>query len=464
MQVDANRNLDIILEDIEDSDLNNLEVPVILESVNMSEVLIDQIYKALRLLPEFDGNSNVLTRFINLCDQLVAQYLRTDPSFALSNLALLNGILNKVTGPAARTINSNGIPENWIGIRNALINNFADQRDETSLFNDLSLLSQGPATPQEFYEKCQNLFSIIMTYISLHETVHSTIEAKRELYKKLTLQAYLRGLRDPLGSRIRCMRPDTIEHALEYVHEEMNTLYLQQRNDHLPERRMQSTSSFNSHKPSFSFQPPAALPPPRAFTFPPAFNMPGPSKPFTYQPPRPMPVWRPQMPLNRGPTRTQQMFSAPPPNYRPQSNVFRMPQHKTGYQPPTNTGPQPMSGVSHYVTKQLPFTRPMTGHDYMKHGNPPPSNYFKTREMNFNEFYDQPHDYYDPYYSDYCNDYYYTEYCDPTHTYSEQTYVPSYEQQSHQSDYVPAYVEEAQDSVQPENPDFQESPKSERQK
>lgn len=197
----------------------------------MSQSEVDTIYKSLRLLPEFDGNPHVLTRFINLCDQLVLGYFKTEPGHELTNLALINGILNKISGSAARLIHSNGIPENWQGIRSALINNFADHRDETALYSDLSLQTQGSNTPQEFYERCQNLFSTIMTYISLHETVSTTIEAKRTLYKKLTLQAFLRGLKDPLGCRIRCMRPETMEKALEFVQDELNTLYLQNRNE-----------------------------------------------------------------------------------------------------------------------------------------------------------------------------------------------------------------------------------------
>jgi hypothetical protein len=147
---------------------------------------LDTIFKALRLVPEFEGNPNVLTRFIKLCDQIVIDFASPDE---LNNLALINGILNKITGPAARLINSNGIPTDWIGIRNALINNFADQRDEAALYNDLALLTQGPGSPQEFYEKCQSLFATVMTYVTLHESVVTTIEAKRDLYKKLTLQA-----------------------------------------------------------------------------------------------------------------------------------------------------------------------------------------------------------------------------------------------------------------------------------
>lgn len=127
----------------------------------------------------------------------------------------------------------------------------------------------------------------------------------------------------------------------------------------------------------------------------PIFNMPGSSRqPVMNTPGPPKPqfmqhqvnqAWRPNWQQNqppRGPSRTQQMFWVLPPNYNPQSNVFRMhnrPQTQQNYRFGT---PRPMSGVSHFVPKPLP----PPGHDWQKFGNPPPSNYFKTREVNFNEF------------------------------------------------------------------------------
>lgn len=364
----------------------------------------DSIYKALRPVPEFDGNPNVLTRFIKICDQLVLQYVRDDPSHELSNLCLINGILNKITGSAARTINSNGIPDNWQGIRDALINNFSDQRDETALYNDMSLLTQGSSTPQEYYDKCQTLFSTIMTYITLHENIGTTIEAKRVLYKKLTLQSFVRGLKEPLGSRIRCMRPETIEKALEFVQQELNVMYLQQRNESIPERR-----NPNTHQMHANHKIPHAVPmtTPKGFSFPSA----GSSwhKPM---PPQQQQPWRPPFQHNqigqRAPnmfSRTQQMFRAPPPNYNLQSSVFKLPPRNPQAQ---YTGPKPMSGVSHFVSKPLG----LSGHDWRKTGNPPPSNYFKSREVNFNEMleHDDNYNYSDYYYEqpDYCdyNDYY----------------------------------------------------------
>lgn len=376
-----------------------------LDSVEPTETMatdaLDVIFKSLRLVPEFDGNPHVLTRFINICDQLVITHFRTTAGNELNNLALINGILNKVTGPAARLINSSGIPDTWDGIRSALINNFADHRDETALYNDLSMQTQGPSTPQEFYERCQNLYSTIMTYVSLHEKVRTTIEAKRDLYRKLTLQAYLRGLKDPLGCRVRCMRPATVEQALEFVQEELNTLYMQQRNEGPSRKEYHShlppSNNFNLPLNNFSQKMPIFnMPGPSRQN---VVNIPGPSKPLAMQYP-PNQGWKPnwqQQP--RGPTRTQQMFRAPPPNYNPQSNVFRMPNRNQPQQSLKFT-PRPMSGVASFTTKHLP----PSGHDWTKFGNPPPGNYFKSREINFNDFYnDNPYYEYDYSQVDYYN-------------------------------------------------------------
>lgn len=371
-QLDLNRDIDFLESDID------LGLDILFSNDSIKESMDpDTIYKALRPVPEFDGNPNVLTRFIRICDQIVIQYLKNEPGAELGNLCLLNGILNKITGNAARTINSNGIPESWQSIRNALINIFSDQRDETALYNDLSLLSQGNSTPIEFFDKCQNLFSTIMTYVTLHEAVGTTIEAKRDLYRKLTMQSFVRGLKEPLGSRIRCMRPETIEKALEFVQDELNVMYLQQRNEYV-DKRTPSTPQQQGYSPALQ-KVPTLVPfvPPKPFNFP--QSQPSWHRPMMMPPQQQQAAFRqPAFHQPRMPTRTQLMFRAQPPNYNPQ-NAFKF----TPRNVPNNTGPKPMSGVSHFVTKTLPPA--MTGHDWSKFGNPPPSNYFKTREMNYNE-------------------------------------------------------------------------------
>lgn len=398
--VDNNRDIDNEL----DFNLNSLSY--IKMSYNP-----DTIFKALRLVPDFDGNPNILTRFINICDRIVTQYASTEPGSELNNVCLLNGILNKITGPAASTINSNGIPETWAGIRSALINNFSDQRDETALYNDLSLATQGTKTPQEFYDQCQTLFSTIMTYVTLHETIATTIDAKRTLYRKVTMQAFVRGLKEPLGSRIRCMRPETIEKALEFVQEELNIMYLQQRNE-----GPKAQTTLKGDKPPIMHAMPF-----HGVPRPPIANWPAPVGLRGHQAqPQPFKFNIPSQPQHRMPTRTQQMFRAPLPNYHPQSNVFKIPPRNN---PPQNMGAKPMSGVQHFIPKSLPV---MSGNDWHKNGNPPPSNYFKTRELNMNEIALPDNDYYsvdyypEPeygYYVDYGDHYVFYEYdCSPNMT------------------------------------------------
>lgn len=386
----------------------------------------DTIFKALRPVPEFDGNPNVLIRFIRICDQIVVNYLSTEPGSELPNQCLLNGILNKITGPAATIINSNGIPDNWLGIRDSLINNFADQRDETALYNDLSLATQGQRTPQEFYDYCQNLLSTVMTYVNLHDSLETTVQAKRSLYRKLALQAFVRGLEEPLSSRIRCMRPDNLEKALEYVQEELNVMYLKQRNE---PPKVQQTPKVTPVGPMMSPRPlPLQAPAPNWPVQQRSIPMqPQPFK-FTHQQPQQGFRVNPSQnqPQFRMPTRTQQMFSSRPPNYNPQSNVFRLqPRNQPQY------FPKPMSGVQHYATRQLPPTG-LGGHDWRRNGNPPPSNYFKQREVNMNDcrYYDDT-----PYYPEFNHESDYAYYPDMYETYdqTDDTTDP-YEQDNNSSD------------------------------
>lgn len=356
-------------------------------TVDLNQIdLSDKIYKSLRLVPEFDGNPNVLTRFLNLCDQLVLTYISPEPGRQLSNLSLINGILNKITGNAARTLATNGIPSDWNGIRLTLINTFSDHRDESSLYTDLSLLVQGTDTIQVFYEKVQHLLCTIMTYVELHESIKTTIESKRALYKKLALQSFLRGLEEPLGSRIRCMRPSTLESALEYAQDELNILYLQKRNKSVPAKEKPQNEQVNpstswSH-PNFRSVRPAnqnstfqTYPRPQIQPFgsqyPPQYH-PQPARPDQFRQPYPRP------------TKTQQMFGAPPTNM---STGFRIPLR----QAPQNNYPKPMSGISYPVARTLPPMNYNGRRSLALNVNNVP----QIKEANFNESFNENYCYYD---------------------------------------------------------------------
>lgn len=337
----------------------------------MTSIDLDTIHKALRNVPEFDGNPNILVRFLNLCDQLVTSYVQPTPGNELINLSLLNGIINKITGPAARILATNGTPTTWEGIRNALTHNFSDQRDESALYTDLSMLTQGSDTPHIFYERVQNLLGTIMTYVQLHDTLSTTVEAKRTLYKKLALQSYLRGLNEPVGSRIRCMRPDSLEDALKFAHEELNVMYMQSKT------RPSTSRNPTPFKPNFAPQNSGYV------TIPPnAYSQVNPTGSQSMYRNMPQNVPTPFYSVNQSPSRTQQIFKT-----LPRSNMstgFKIPPKTQNFYQNINTNkinPQPMSGVSHPVARTLPPIK----RDFQSHSNAYPN--YRSREMNLNEFY-----------------------------------------------------------------------------
>lgn len=146
------------------------------------------------------------------------------------------------------------------------------------------------------------------------------------------------------------MRPDTIEKALEFVQEELNTMYLQQRSDpprsHYNARNAPAMTPFLPQPRPLAFQNHLPFQPvPQNSKFAPA-----PRQAFRHNPIQMM------QPQPRMPTRIQQMFSAPPPNYNPRSNVFKLPPRNFNQNQNNQDrqGPQPMSGVSHFVSKALP--------------------------------------------------------------------------------------------------------------
>lgn len=142
------------------------------------------------------------------------------------------------------------------------------------------------------------------------------------------------------------MKPASLEQALEFAQEELNVLYLQNRNKPQASRQFQPAQFSHPMQKAPGFSPP----PPASYRM---QNQPSQGS------------WPAQFPVNNarpfypaghrpqfnGPSRTQQMMRA-----LPRSNMstgFKIPPRH----PPQQNYPQPMSGVSHAVARTLPPQR-----------------------------------------------------------------------------------------------------------
>lgn len=187
---------------------------------------------ALKIIPEYSGDANSLYRFLNAGDHIFSQYFDVQNVNNFQNIITINAIIGKLKGKALEIIDVNAV-NSWPAIKQVLIQNFSDQRDENSLNRDLVNLHQGNESPQQFYDKCLNLLTTLINYINIHNDDENVIACKRDFFTAQALKTFLAGLREPLGSTIRAMRPESLPKALQYIKEENNIMYLQKRNQPL---------------------------------------------------------------------------------------------------------------------------------------------------------------------------------------------------------------------------------------
>lgn len=277
--------------------------------------------KNLSIVPTFDGNPTELNQFLTVSSILLNHYYDRTPANVgcIQNLLLLHGLLGKLTGRAREVVSVHGYT-NWDDIKNTLIQHFGDQRNENSLTRDLVNLKQQPnETPLNFYEKCMGILSTITNYVDLHNEDETIIRSKKEFFKQQALTTFLAGLREPLGSTIRAMRPVDLATAIQYIQEENNIRYLQ--------RGQTQQTSFHQIKspsaPKSTYQHP-----PQQFSYPTQFAQTQQPQQSTWRTPQhaQQATWRPQQTyFPRGPINVQPRANPPQQRYPTNQQVFGKP-------------------------------------------------------------------------------------------------------------------------------------------
>lgn len=214
----------------------------------------DNIFNSLRVpdaikdLPKFEGNPKLLFEFINNCEEILD--LINCTSGTPYGQLLLRAIRNKIVGPANEVLNMYGTPLIWDNIRENLILHYSDKRNETSLIRDLHGLKQGGKTVENFYSEVIEILATMTNNVQIHERDEAIIQSKRDLYTEMSLNVFLSGLREPLGSTIRAMKPQTLAIAFSYCIKEQNISYSK-----MDTNSRNSNVTNNRTQPNFRQQP-----------------------------------------------------------------------------------------------------------------------------------------------------------------------------------------------------------------
>lgn len=196
---------------------------------NEETVAVD-VFNTLRVpdvikdMPKFDGNPRLLFEFINNVEEILTMIPQADGTSTAR--VILRAIRNKVVGPANEILNTYGTPLAWQAIKENLVTHYADKRNETSLIRDLHNIRQNHKTVEKFYSEVIEIQSAMATHVRIHETEATVIAAKKTLYSEMCLNTFLTGLREPLGSTIRAMKPSSLSEAFVFCTKEQNISYL----------------------------------------------------------------------------------------------------------------------------------------------------------------------------------------------------------------------------------------------
>lgn len=167
----------------------------------------------LNMIPDFYGESELLPRFIEICEKLVKKFYNTRDVNDFQNEYLMSSILAKIKGEAAKNI-STSIITNWTSLKTALVNGYADRRDCYSLGIEMTELKQtSNETPFDYYNKIQKLLNLQISYLATHISEAETLIIS-QYCRMYALRVLLRGLREPIGSLMRTKNPGDLNTAL----------------------------------------------------------------------------------------------------------------------------------------------------------------------------------------------------------------------------------------------------------
>lgn len=335
-----------------DSPINNFALKALKLRKTKQSKIMSLKAEYLGMIPEFQGEAELLPRFLCICEKLVKKFYNTTDVTDFQNEYLMSSILSKIKGEAAINISSSLITT-WDDLKLALLSAYADKRDIYTLNIEMTEMKQGNESPFDFYNKIQQILNLQLSYITTHSN-QQEIPILSQYCRNLALRVLLRGLKEPIGSLMRTKNPLDLNSALNML---TNDFQIESMLHKAPKPQVVHNKIIRpptQHKPPFL---------PAMYT---------PRAPF-------MP--RPSEHVNRPQSGGSFM-------HRPFNN---RPNHNQNFQKPT-----PMSGISHTSVRPFQTQNQNTNFFQNQSRNNPPKYTFEEL-YNIDETHESNELFYDPY-------------------------------------------------------------------
>ena len=124
-------------------------------------------------------------------------------------------IRQKITGRADKALNSRNVPNDWVQIRAALVEHFADHRDLATFQQQIPYLVQGSKSLDEYYHETLELQAKISAKITLSPEYAGHVQAVVNFSSQSIKHAFIDGLRRPYAAYTRNANPENLAQAFQ---------------------------------------------------------------------------------------------------------------------------------------------------------------------------------------------------------------------------------------------------------
>lgn len=173
---------------------------------------LDKVPDVVRCLREFSGDPKEFASWKKSVDRIIKLFDATKgtPKY----FAILNVIRNKIVGHADTALESYNTPLNWEAISICLETHYADKRDLGTLEYQMSTLTQGSHTIEQFYQEVYAHLTLILNKIGCMKIGPEAMQLMTETYRNKALDTFIRGLRGDLPRLLGTREPTDLPQAL----------------------------------------------------------------------------------------------------------------------------------------------------------------------------------------------------------------------------------------------------------
>lgn len=196
------------------------------ENADANLSLNKEVVTFLEIIPNFDGNVKVLNDFITSTEEVIDIINQTNPSEITKSFIILS-LKKKIIGNAKELLSGINI-NSWRELKNILIQNYEDKRNEATLLIEICELKQSNEPISVFLKKYTELFLLFNSKIEIR-LLGNELKNMHNFGQLYTTQCFIKNCKEPFRSQLSARSPKTLGEISELITNDLQYIHTQQK-------------------------------------------------------------------------------------------------------------------------------------------------------------------------------------------------------------------------------------------